>query len=67
MKQEWTLEALYQTLQADLAYCWNEFERSCCKAVAGKEIRERAEAIAASRRLSDRELCIAQRFGYNRG
>ena len=65
MKREWTIEGLYRTLQDDLAYCWNELERSCCKAIAGKEIRERAQAIACTRPLTLREQDIAQRFGYS--
>jgi len=67
MQKEWTLEALYQTLQADLDFCWNELERSCCKAIAGREIRERAAAIAALRPLTLSEVRIAERFGYYGG
>jgi hypothetical protein len=63
-QREWTIEGLYRTLQDDLTFCWNELERSCCKAIAGKEIRERAQAIASTRSLTLRERDIAQRFGY---
>ena len=67
MKQEWTLEGLYKALLDDLDFCWNELERSCCKAIAGREIRERAAAIAALRPLTLSEVRIAERFGYYGG
>lgn len=60
----WNLKQLADALTADLAQCHTNLERSMVKAIGGKEIRERAEEIAATRKLTPGEYAIAARYGY---
>ena len=60
----WTITQLHDMLQEDLAQCHTSLERSCCKAIAGKEIREKAYEWAKQRKLSPIEVAIAEQYGY---
>ena len=51
-------------MQIDLTQCNNAFERSMVKAIAGKEIREKAEQWSKERKLTPMEVAIAKEFGY---
>jgi hypothetical protein len=62
----YTLAQLEQALARDLTACHTDHERIMCKAIAGREIREKAILIASSRPLTMGELAIAQRYGYHR-
>ena len=55
---------LKSALDQDLQACNSDFERSMCRAIGGREIRESAAKWAAVRMLSAREVAIAQQFGY---
>ena len=60
----WNLKQLQSAIQADLALCHSAFERGMVRAIAGKELRERAAEIAASRKLTPGEIAIAKSYGY---
>ena len=60
----WTIKHLYEALERDLAQCTTQLERDCCKALGGKEIREKAQQWAKERKLTPMEVAIAQRFGF---
>ena len=48
----------------DLNSCHTELERSMCKTVCGLEIRETAQQLAQTGRLTGAEAKIAAEFGY---
>ena len=60
----WTIKQLREAMENDLLLCNNAFERSMVKAIAGKEIREKAEEWAKIRKLTPGEQAIAEEFGY---
>ena len=60
----WTIKQLREAMENDLLLCNNAFERSMVKAIAGKEIREKAEEWAKLRKLTPCEQAIAEEFGY---
>jgi len=62
--QTWNLKQMQSAIQADLALCHSAFERGMVRAIAGKELRERAAEIAASRKLTPGEIAIAESYGY---
>lgn len=59
-----SIGTLKASLDQDLRQCHTQLEIDCCKAVGGLEIRETAQAIAATRALTPGELAIAREFGY---
>jgi hypothetical protein len=61
----WNLKQLYDAHMLDLAMCNTKLESSMCRAIGGKEIRETAERIAATRKLTPGEIAIAEEFGYH--
>lgn len=63
--EPWNLKHLQEALNRDLLSCRTETERSCCKAISGKFIRETAEKYALTRKLTPGELAIAESHGYN--
>lgn len=62
--QAWNIKQLYEALQADLAMCGNNLERSIATAIGGKELREKAQEFARQRKLTPSEVAIAEQFGY---
>jgi len=60
----WTIKQLKDALTENLAMCQTAHEQIMCKAVGGKEIREKAIEWARIRKLSPGEVAIAQEFGY---
>ena len=62
--QAWNIKQLQVAMVDDLQQCNNAFERSMVKAIAGKEIREKAEEWAKIRNLTPCEQAIAEEFGY---
>ena len=60
----WTIKQLAEAMERDLAACQSEFERGMVRAIAGKEIRERARQWAAVRKLTPAEVAIASAYGY---
>jgi len=60
----WNIKQLYEALQNDLLTCNTDFEKSMCKAIGGKQIRESAIEFAKTRKLTPIEVAIAQEFGY---
>lgn len=62
--QAWTIKQLKEKLIADLALCTTAHEKIMCNAIGGKEIREKAEEWAATRKLTPIEFAIAQDHGY---
>ena len=60
----WNIKQLYEALQKDLLACNTDFEKSMCKAIGGKQIRESAIEFAKTRKLTPIEVAIAQEFGY---
>jgi hypothetical protein len=62
--QAWNLKQMQSAIQADLALCHSAFERGMVRAIAGKELREQAAEIAASRKLTPGEIAIAENYGY---
>lgn len=61
----WNLKQLKDAMNMDLGACHTAFERSMVKAICGKEIRETAERLATTRKLTPGELAIAQEFGFS--
>jgi len=66
-REPWTINQLHNALQDDLALCNTNFERGVVRGMCGKEIREKAHALAKARRLTPAEMGIAERFGYRQG
>jgi hypothetical protein len=64
MKQAYTIKSLHAAMQNDLTMCNSNFERGMVKAVCGKEIREKAQALAAAGKLSANDARIAAEFGF---
>lgn len=64
MNTFWNIKQLHTAMQSDLALCHTAFERGMVRAVAGKELRERAAEIAAIRKLTPGEIAIAEIYGY---
>ena len=62
--KHWTVHQLKEKLNNDLLACNTNFERSMVVAIAGKEIREFAEQLAAIRKLTPGEIAIASEYGY---
>lgn len=62
--EAWTISQLKMKLINNLAACHTQLEKDCCKAIAGKEIREKAEEWSKNRKLTPCEIAIAQEYGY---
>lgn len=62
--QAWTIHQLKDAMINDLAQCHTNHERIMLKAIAGKEIREKAYEWAKKRKLTPGEIAIAQEYGY---
>lgn len=62
--EAWNIKQLKESLDYNLQFCNNAFEISMCKAIAGKDIREKAAEWARSRKLTPAEIAIAMEFGY---
>lgn len=60
----WNLKQLKDAMNQDLLMCHTTLEKTMCRVVCGKEIRERAYEIAAVRKLTPGEVAIASKFGY---
>ena len=58
----WTVKQLDEALTQDLADCQNHTEHLTALAIGGREIREPAEAIAKTRRLTPAEVAILQKY-----
>ena len=64
MNTYWNIKQLHNAMLEDLALCHTAFERGMMRAIAGKELRERAAEIAATRKLTPGEIAIAESYGY---
>jgi predicted acetyltransferase len=64
MNTHWNIKQLQSAMLADLALCHSAFERGMVRAITGKELRERAAEIAATRQLTPGEIAIAESYGY---
>lgn len=62
--KEWNLKQLADAMARDIAQCGTPHERVMVRAIGGKEIRERAEQIAAVRKLTPGEIAIASQYGF---
>lgn len=62
--QPWTIKQLKEKMLEDMQACHTALERSMVKAIAGKEIREKAYEWEKQRKLTPAEVAIAQEFGY---
>ena len=62
--QAWSIKQLQEALLKSLAMCHTQLERDCCKAIGGKEIREKAYEWAKQRKLTPLEVAIAEQYGY---
>lgn len=60
----WNIKQLEDQLQRSLCDCHTQLELDCCKAIAGREIREQAIKWAAERKLTPGEVAIATKYGY---
>lgn len=60
----WSIKQLQEKLLNDLAVCQTQLERDCCKAIGGKEIREKAYEWVKQRKLTPLEVAIAEQYGY---
>ena len=65
MQQAWTIKQLRVAMDSSLANCHSQFERSMVKAICGKEMRELAETLSVTRKLTPGEIAIAQEFGFH--
>ena len=64
MNTHWNIKQLQSAMQENLTQCHTALERSMVRAIAGKELRERAVEIAATRKLTPGEIAIAESYGY---
>ena len=64
MNAPWNIKQLQSAMLEDLALCHSAFERGMVRSIAGKELRERAAEIAATRQLTPGEIAIAEIYGY---
>lgn len=62
--EAWNIKQLKEALNNSLLLCNTEFERGMVKAIAGKEIREKAIEWSKTRKLTPGEIAIASEFGY---
>lgn len=62
--EAWNVKQLKDALIKSLASCTSPHEVTMCKAIGGKEIREKAIQWSAERRLTPSEVAIAKEFGY---
>jgi len=60
----WTIKQLKEALDRDLNQCISPMERANCRAIGGKEIREKAQEWSKTRKLTPLEVAIAKQFGY---
>jgi hypothetical protein len=59
------LKKMFNEYREYLKSCTSQFERTNVEAIAGREIRQKAELIAMSRPLTNEEISIATTFGYH--
>ena len=62
--EAWNIGQLKMALINSLSQCQTEHEKIMCKAIAGKEIREKAILWAKTRKLTPSEVAIASEYGY---
>ena len=63
---QWTITGLDQAFrERDLPACQTALERQCATVIHGKEVRERATRVAATRSLTPGELAIAEAYGWS--
>lgn len=60
----WSIKQLQEALLKDLEQCRTVTEKTCCKAIGGKHIRETAYEWAKQRKLTSLEVAIAEQYGY---
>ena len=63
----WNIKQLKTALDTSLLSCHTKHEIIMCKAIAGKEIREKAVELSRTRKLTPAEIAIAAEFGYKEG
>ena len=63
MKRD-SIPELEDHLIMSLSMCHTQLERDCCRAIGGRGIRERAQAIRKIRTLTNYERHIAEQYGY---
>lgn len=62
--EAWNVKQLKEALINSLAQCTTQHEALMCKAIGGKEIREKSVQWSKERRLTPAEVVIAQEYGY---
>ena len=62
--EAWNIGQLKMALVNSLAQRQAEHEKIMCKAIAGKEIREKAILWASTRKLTPSEVAIASEYVY---
>lgn len=62
--EAWNIKQLKDALIQSLTSCTSPHEIIMCKAIGGKEIREKAVQWSKERRLTPAEVAIAQEYGY---
>lgn len=62
--EAWNIGQLKMALINSLTQCHTQLERDMCKAIAGKEIREKAILWSKTRKLTPGEIAIASEYGY---
>lgn len=60
----WNIKHLQRGLEDDLKACNNNFEKSMVIAIGGRGIREFAEELSKTRKLTPAEIAIAAQYGY---
>jgi len=66
VKEVGILKKMFKEYREYLTQCTTQLERTNVEAMAGREIRRKAEEIAMSRPLTGEEISIANTFGYQR-
>ena len=66
VKEVGILKKMFKEYREYLTQCTTQLERTNVEAIAGREIRRKAEEIAISRPLTGEEISIASTFGYQR-
>lgn len=62
--QAWNLKHLHDAMVRDIDACRTPHERLMCRAICGQEIRETADRLSQTRKLTPGEAAIAAEHGW---
>jgi hypothetical protein len=56
--KSWTITQLHNKVSNDLSFCHGQLERDCCKAINSMQIRQLADHLRETRKLTPGEQAI---------